>query len=71
MLESKCSVSETVFCAVTNDGCVIPPHVVPSGLKMATTEFMTIMENVLIPFSRQRYDLDDVTLVQDSAPVHT
>ena len=60
-----------VFGAVAGDGRVMPPHFVPAGLRIGTTEYLTILEEVLMPWLEQNYSLEDVVLVQDSAPAHT
>ena len=70
MLESKHPASVMVFGAVTGDGRVMPPHFVPAGLRIGTTEYLAILEKVLIPWLEQHYSLEDVVLVRDSAPAH-
>ena len=70
VLENKHPASVMVFGAVTGDGRVMPPHFVPAGLRIGTTEYLAILEKVLIPWLEQHYSLEDVVLVQDSAPAH-
>lgn len=71
VLRSKHPASVMVFGAVAGDGRVMPPHFVPAGLRIGTNEYLTILEDVLIPWMEQHYSLDQVVLVQDSAPAHT
>lgn len=59
-----------VFGAVTSDGCVVHPHVVPAGLRIGTTDYLAILEEVLLPWLEQQYNLEDVVLVRDFVPVH-
>ena len=60
-----------VFGAVTCDGRVMPPHFVSAELRIGTTEYLIILEEVLIHWLEQHYHLEDMVLVQDSAPAHT
>ena len=71
VLESKHPASVMVFGAVAGDGRVMPPHFVPAGLRIGTTEYLGILEEVLIPWLEQYYSLEDVVLIQDSAQAHT
>ena len=71
VLESKHPASVMVFGAVACDGRIMPPHFVPAGQRIGTTEYLAILEEVLIPWLLQHYNLEDVVLVQDPAPAHT
>ena len=71
VLESKHPASVMIFGVVPCNGHIMPTHFVPAGERIGTTEYLTILEEVLIPWLEQHYNLDDVVLVQDSAPAHT
>ena len=71
VLRSKHPASVMVLGAVAGDGRVMPPHFVPAGLRISTNEYITILEDVLIAWMEHHYSLDQVVLVQDSAPAHT
>ena len=49
----------------------MPPPFAPAGQRIGTTEYLAILEEVLIPWLEQHYNPDDAVLVQDSAPAHT
>ena len=44
---------------------------IPAGLRIGTTEYLIILEEVLLPCLEQQYNLEDVVLVRDFVPVHT
>ena len=71
VLRSKHPASVMVFGAVASDWRVIPPHFIPAGLRIDAKEYLAILQDVLIPWMEEYYSLDEVVLVQDSAPCHT
>ena len=71
VLRSKHPASVMVFGAVAGDGRVMPPHFVPAGLRIGANEYLTILEEVLLPRMEQHYSPDQVVLVHDSALPHT
>ena len=70
VMQSKNPASVMVFAAVASDGKVMPPHFVEAGLKINTSEYLKILNDVLLPWIRRNYDPTKVMLVQDSAPAH-
>ncbi|QQP34878.1 Putative LOC100197594, partial [Caligus rogercresseyi] len=46
------------------------PHFVEAGLKINTVEYVHILEEVIFPWMDDKFGLDNVVLVQDSAPCH-
>lgn len=54
-----------VFGVVTSNGSVMK-----SGLRIGTKEYLDILKNSLLPWMEQRFGLDNVVLMQDSAPCH-
>lgn len=67
---SKNPKSVMVFGAVASDGHVMPPHFIPAGVRVDTEEYLNILEDSLIPWLEEHFNLDKVMLVQDSAPAH-
>ena len=49
VLRSKHPASVMAVGAVAGDGRVMSPHFVPAGLRIGTNEYLTILEEVLIP----------------------
>jgi hypothetical protein len=70
VFETKNPASVMVFGAVANDGSVMPPHFIEAGLKINTEEYIRILQTVLLPWMSQKFGLNNVVLVQDSAPSH-
>lgn len=69
-MKSKNPMSVMVFGAVASDGHVMPPHFIPAGVRINAEEYISILEDILIPWLTRNYDLNKVMLVQDSAPAH-
>ncbi|QQP58186.1 Putative LOC100197594, partial [Caligus rogercresseyi] len=44
------------------------PHFVEADLKINTVEYVHILEEVLFPWMDEKFCLDNVVLIQDSAP---
>ena len=70
VMKGKNPVSVMVFGAVASDGRMMPPNFIPAGVMIDTAEYLTILEESLIPWMMKYYDLNKVTLVQDSATAH-
>ena len=49
VMESNFPASVMVFGAVASNGKVMPPHFIEAGLKINTVEYLTILEEVLLP----------------------
>ena len=60
-----------VFDAITGDGRETPPPLVPTGLRIGTTEHLGIMEEVMVPGLGHRYTLKDMASMRDSEPAST
>ena len=59
-----------VFGAVASDGSVMPPHFIDANLKVNTAQYIAIFKTILLLWMEKRFVLDNVVLVQDSAPCH-
>ena len=70
VMQSKNPASVMIFADVASDGKVMPPHFIEAGLKINTTEYLKILNDVLLPWIRRNYDGTKVMLVQDSAAAH-
>lgn len=70
VFHTKNPASVMVFGAVASDGSVMPPHFIEAGLKVNTVEYISILETVLLPWMEKKFGLNNVVLVQDSAPCH-
>ena len=70
VMQSKNPASVMVFGAMAGDGRVMPPHFIEAGLKINTTEYMKILQDVMMPWVTRHYDPTQVMFVQDSAPAH-
>ncbi|QQP40429.1 Putative LOC100197594, partial [Caligus rogercresseyi] len=46
------------------------PHFVEAVLKIKTVEYVHILEEALFPCMDEKFGLDNVVLIQDSAPCH-
>ena len=56
--------------AVASDGSVMPLHFINAGLKVNTAQYIAILKTILLPWMEKKFGLDNVVLVQDSAPCH-
>ena len=70
VLQTKHPASVMVFGAAASDGGVMDPHFIEAGVKIGTKEYVDILRNVLILWLEQKFDLNNVILIQDSAPCH-
>lgn len=70
VFHTKNPASVMVFGAVASDGSVMPPHFIEAGLKVNTEVYLEILERILIPWMEENFGLDNVVLIQDSAPCH-
>ena len=70
VFETKNPASVMVFGAAASDGSVMDPRFIESGLKIGTKEYLDILKNSLLPWMEQKFGLDNVVLIQDSAPCH-
>lgn len=67
---SKNPASVRVFGTVENDESVINAHFIESSLKVGTKKYLDILKNSLLPWMEQKFGLDNVMFIQDSAPRH-
>ncbi|QQP39333.1 Transposable element tcb2 transposase, partial [Caligus rogercresseyi] len=70
VLKTKNPASVMVFVAVASNGSIMPPQFVETDLKINTVEYVHILEEVLFPWMDEKFCLDNVVLIQDSAPYH-
>ena len=70
VMQSKNPASVMVFAAVASDGRVLPLHLIKTGLKINTAEYLNILNDVWLPWIHRYYDATKVMLVQDSVPAH-
>ena len=70
LMNSKNPASVMVFAAVASDGTVMPPHFIEVGLKINVAEYLKILKDILLPWTRKHFDPSQVMLIQDSAPAH-
>lgn len=66
VFETKNPASVMVFGAVMSDGSVMDPHYTKSGLKNDTKEYLDILNNSLLPSMEQKFEVDNVVLIQGS-----
>ena len=59
-----------VFAVVSNDGKVVPPHFVETGLQINIGECLTILIDVFLAWIPENYNPNKLMMVQDSAPAH-
>ena len=59
-----------IFAAVASDGIVMPPRFIETCLKINAEKFLKILKDVLLPWTRRNFDLNQVMLIQESAPAH-
>ena len=70
VFQTKNPASLMVSGAVASDGIVLNPHFTANGLKICTKEYLDILNTPLLPWMEQNFGLDNVVLIQDSAPSH-
>ena len=70
MFQTNNPASLMVFGATASDGSVINPYFIAAGLKISTKAYLDYLKTTLLPWMEQNFGLDNVMLIQDSAPSH-
>ena len=71
VFQAKNPASVMVFGAVASDGSAMPPFFIEAGLKVNTDAYIRILiYTALVPWMQEKFGLDKVVLVQDSAPCY-
>ena len=56
VMQSKHPTSVMVFGAVASNGKVMPMHFIEMGCKVNTVEYLKVLKEVLIPWTKKNYD---------------
>ena len=59
-----------VFCVVSSEGHIMPPHIFEVGLKVNTKVYLDVLKSVVIPWCNQVAGGRPWVWQQDSAPAH-
>lgn len=55
---------------VAGDGSISDPQFIEFGLKIGTKEYLDILDNSLLPWMEQKFGIDNVVFIRDSAQCH-
>ena len=70
VMKTKFPATVMVFCVVSNEGHIIPPHIFDVGLKVNTKVYLDVLKSVVILWCNQVAGGRPWVGQQDSAPVH-
>ncbi len=70
ILKTKNPAGVMIFDAVGRDNSIMPLHFIKAGLKINTKEYVSILEEVLFLWMDQEFRLNNMVLIQGSAPCH-
>ena len=59
-----------IFCVVSSEGHIMPPHIFEVGLKVSTKVYLDDLKSVVIPCGNQVAGGRTLVWQQDSAPAH-
>jgi len=67
-MKTKCPANIMVFSLITNNGKVLPTHILPTGTRVTTAAYVDLLEKVVVPWLASRYPPDTKLMcIQDSA----
>ena len=70
VIKKKFLATVMVFCVVSSEGHVMPPHVFKGGLKVNTKVYLDVLKSVVIPWCNQVTGGRPWVWQQDSVPAH-
>ena len=70
VMQTKFPATVMVFCVISSEGHVMPPHIFEAGLKVNTEIYLSVMEDVVLPWIRTVAGDRPWVWQQDSAPCH-
>ena len=70
VVKTKFPATVMVFCVVSSEGYIMPPHIFEVGLKVNTKVYLDVLKSVAIPCCNQVAGGRPWVWQQDSAPVH-
>ena len=70
VMKTKFPATVMVFGVVSNEGLIMPPHILEIGLKVNTKVYLDVLKSVVIPWCNQVAGGRAWVWQQDSAPAH-
>ena len=70
VMKTKFPATVMVFCVVSSEGHIMPPHIFEVGLKVNTKVYLDVLKSVVIPWCNQVAGGRHCVCQQDSAPAH-
>ena len=70
VMKTKFLSTVMVFCVVSSEGHIMPPHIFEVGLKVNTKVYLDVLKSVVIPWFNQEAGCRPWVRQQDSAPAH-
>ena len=70
VMKTKFLATVMVFCVVSSEGHIMPPHILEVGLKVNTKVYLDVLKSVVIPWCNQVAGGRPWVWQQDSAPAH-
>ena len=70
VMKTKFLATVMVFCVVSSEGHIMPPHIFEVGLKVNNKLYLDVLKSVVIPWCNQVAGGRPWVWQQDSAPAH-
>lgn len=70
IMKTKFPATVMVFGVISSEGHVMPPHIFETGLKVNTDIYLSVMEDVVLPWIKETAGNRPWVWQQDSAPCH-
>ena len=70
IMQSKYPALVILFSGVAGDGNVMLPHFMKTGIKINSSEYIEVLQRVMLPRIKNNYNSKSVVFIRDYAPGH-